>query len=250
MGLRGLYFIEYIKFFNLARFLLVIRQDQESTMPSMSYATVSAPRTVVPKYQPIEVIAKDSKSEAGAFETLVDAFNPLQQIPGVGQAYRKVSGDKSSNGAQLAGHVAIGAALGGPIGAGIGAGVFVLEKALPGVFNAIGKLFSSGKNSDSPADMPNIIGERKSSAATPHRPLIEGLDVRPGSKPARAPQPKIGQAATPNMSMAQFEALMQSIGAQPVDTATAPAKANNDVAALIQSNLDKYRRQQAQISTR
>jgi hypothetical protein len=219
-------------------------------MPNMSQAVLAAARTQVPRPQPIEVIAKNSKSDTSAFETMIDALNPLQQIPGVGQAYRNVSGDKSSNGAQLAGHVAIGAALGGPIGAGIGAGVFVLEKALPGVFNAIGKLFSSGKNSDSPADMPNIVGEAKSSAAAPRRPLIEGLDARPGSKSARLPLPKIGQAATPNMSMAQFDALMQSIGAQPIDAASTPAKASNDVAALIQSNLDKYRRQQAQISAR
>jgi hypothetical protein len=219
-------------------------------MSNMSHTAAAAQRTQAPRYQPIEVISKDSKSDVSAFETMVDALNPLQQIPGIGQAYRKVSGDKSSNGAQLAGHVAIGAALGGPIGAGIGAGVFVLEKALPGVFNAIGKIFSSGKNSDSPADMPNIMGEAKSSAIAPRRPLIEGLDVRPGSKPARSPLPKIGQAATPNMSMAQFDALMQSIGAQPIDAAIAPGKASNDVAALIQNNLDKYRRQQAQISAR
>jgi hypothetical protein len=219
-------------------------------MPNISHAATAAPRTQVPRPQPIEVISKNSKSDVSAFETMIDALNPLQQIPGIGQAYRKVSGDKSSNGAQLAGHVAIGAALGGPIGAGIGVGVFVLEKALPGVFNAIGKLFSSGKNSDSPADMPNIVGEAKSSADTPRRPLIDGLDVRPGSKTARPPLPKIGQAATPNMSMAQFDALMQSIGAQPVDAASKPAKASSDVAALIQNNLDKYRRQQAQISAR
>jgi hypothetical protein len=219
-------------------------------MSNMSNTSVAAQRSQAPRYQPIEVISKDSKSDSGAFETMVDALNPLQQIPGIGQAYRKVSGDKSSNGAQLAGHVAIGAALGGPIGAGIGAGVFVLEKALPGVFNAIGKIFSSGKNSDSPADMPNIMGETKSSTTTLRRPLIEGLDVRPGSKPARSPLPKIGQAATPNMSMAQFDALMQSIGAQPIDAASTPGKASNDVAALIQNNLDKYRRQQAQISAR
>jgi hypothetical protein len=225
-------------------------QDQEFLMPSMSYATAAALRSDAPKYQPTQVVAKNNTADASAFETLIDAINPLQQIPGVGQAYRKVSGDKSSTGAQLAGHVAIGAALGGPIGAGIGAGVFVLEKALPGVFNAIGKIFSNGKNSNSPADMPKILGEAKSSATAPRRPLIEGLDVRPGTKPARSPLPKISQGAAANMSMAQFDALMQSIGAQPIDAASEPAKAGNDVAALIQSNLDKYRRQQAQISAR
>jgi hypothetical protein len=217
-------------------------------MPTLP-TTATTGRPAATRFQPIEVIAKRLPSDATAFETMVDAMNPLQQIPGIGQAYRKVSGDKSSNGAQLAGHVAIGAAIGGPIGAGIGAAVFALEKALPAVFNTIGSLFSSGKNSDSKADMPTILGEQKAGSATPRRPLIEGLDVRPGSKPARSPLPKLEQA-TPNMSMAQFDALMQSIGAQPIDAASTSnmksSGTSGDVAALIQSNLEKYRRQQHQ----
>jgi hypothetical protein len=217
-------------------------------MPNLPYATAAASRAVTPKVQPVEVNAKNTNSDSTAFDTMVDALNPLQQIPGVGQAYRKMTGDKSSNGAQLAGHVAIGAAVAGPIGMAVGAGVFVLEKALPGVFNAIGKLFSSGKNSDSPADMPTILGEQKSSAITPRRPLIEGLDNRPGTKSARSPLQKTPQA-TPNMSMAQFDALMQSIGAQPIETSKS-SNSNSDVAALIQSNLDKYRRAQQQMSAR
>lgn len=222
-------------------------------MPSLPYATVDAPRAITPKFAPTQVNAKTVNtktvnSDSTAFDTMVDALNPLQQIPGVGQAYRKMTGDKSSNGAQLAGHVAIGAAVAGPIGMAVGAGVFVLEKALPGVFNTIGKLFSSGKNSDSPADMPAILGEQKSSAITPRRPLIEGLDNRPGTKSARSPLQKTPQAS-PNMSMAQFDALMQSIGAQPIETSKS-SNSNSDVAALIQSNLDKYRRAQQQTGAR
>ncbi len=222
-------------------------------MPSLPYATVDAPRAITPKFAPTQVNAKTVNtktvnSDSTAFDTMVDALNPLQQIPGVGQAYRKMTGDKSSNGAQLAGHVAIGAAVAGPIGMAVGAGVFVLEKALPGVFNTIGKLFSSGKNSDSPADMPAILGEQKSSATTPRRPLIEGLDNRPGTKSARSPLQKTPQAS-PNMSMAQFDALMQSIGAQPIETSKS-SNSNSDVAALIQSNLDKYRRAQQQTGAR
>lgn len=218
-------------------------------MPNLPYATAAASHAVTPKAQPALVNAKNTNTESTAFDTMVDALNPLQQIPGVGQAYRKMTGDKSSNGAQLAGHVAIGAAVAGPIGMAVGAGVFVLEKALPGVFNTIGKLFSSGKNSDSPADMPTILGEQKSSALSPRRPLIEGLDNRPGTKAARSPLQKTPQAS-PNMSMAQFDALMQSIGAQPIETSKSSGSkssgSNSDVAALIQSNLDKYRRAQQQ----
>jgi hypothetical protein len=228
------------------------KQDQELAMPNLPYATAAAPHAVTPKFQPAQaprlINAKTSPADSTAFETMVDTLNPLQQIPGVGQAYRKVTGDKSSNGAQLAGHVAIGAAVAGPIGMAVGAGVFILEKALPGVFNAIGKIFSSGKNSDSKADMPTIIGEQKSSTAAPRRPLIEGLDNRPGTRPARSPAPKT-LPATPNMSMAQFDALMQSIGARPVETSKSSG-GDSDVAALIQSNLDKYRRAQQQTGGR
>jgi hypothetical protein len=217
-------------------------------MSSLSY-TSAAPVVPASKLRSIDVVAKRSKAdEPTAFETLVDAINPMQQIPGVGQAYRKVSGDKTSNGAQLAGHVAIGAAIGGPIGAGIGAGIFVLEKALPGVFNAIGSLFSIGKNSDTKADMPKFSGvdDPKQGASAPRRPLIEGLDVRPGSK--RAPQPRPESGAS-TMSSAQFDALMQSIGAQPISSSGAAANKNQDVAALIQRNLDQYRRQQNQTNS-
>ncbi len=223
-------------------------------MPTLSYA--AAPRalaTPAPAAQrDIVVTAKKPKAQDSAFETMVDALNPLQLLPGVGQAYRKVSGDKASTGAQLAGKVAFGAALGGPIGAAVGAGVFVLEKALPGVFNLIGNLFSSGKNSDSKADMPGLtsekpFGDKQSAAAPARRPLIEGLDVRPGTKPKSLPQPKVGSAA-PTMTMQQFDALMQNIGAQPIEAAPAKTKnqsiAGGDVAAMIQQNLEKYQRQQ------
>jgi hypothetical protein len=224
----------------------MVSQEQESDMPTLSHATTSQASGLRAE-RPIEVIGKKSAAHDSAFETMVDALNPLQILPGIGQAYRKVSGDKSSTGAQLAGKVALGAALGGPIGAAVGAGVFVLEKALPGVFNMIGHLFSSGKNSDSKADMPGLVGEKQSAAAPAHRPLIEGLDARPGSKQRSVPQPKLGGAA-PSMSASQFDALMQSIGAQPIETAEPATKrsaaAKSDVAALIQANLDKYHRQQ------
>jgi hypothetical protein len=236
---------------SLAWFLLLSIPRSGVPMPTLPYTAHTVARPAATRVQPMEVIAKKPKAEATAFETMVDAINPLQQIPGVGQAYRKVSGDKSSNGAQLAGHVAIGAALGGPIGAGIGAGIFVLEKTLPAVFNTIGKLFSSGKNSDSQADMPKFSSEPHRDTTMPRRPLIEGLDIRPGSKPARTPLPKLGQA-TPNMSMAQFDALMQSIGAQPIEASgasnTKSSATSGDVSTLLQANLDKYRRQQQQAS--
>jgi hypothetical protein len=217
-------------------------------MPSLSYASSarSLATSDAAALRDIVITAKKPKAQDSAFETMVDALNPLQVIPGIGQAYRKVSGDKASTGAQLAGKVALGAALGGPIGAAVGAGVFVLEKVLPGVFGKIGNLFTSGKNSDSKADMPGLVGEAKQSAASPaRRPLIEGLDVRPGSKSARQAQ---AASAPANMSSAQFEALMQSLGAQPVDVAEPTTKrkatGSGDVSALIQANLDKYQRQQ------
>ncbi len=222
-------------------------------MPNLPYTTAAAPRGPAPKFQSALVEAKTSQFDSTAFNTMIDALNPLQQIPGVGQAYRKMTGDKSSNGAQLAGHVAIGAAVAGPIGMAVGAGVFLLEKALPGVFTTIGKLFSSGKNSDSPADMPAIIGEQKRSVAAPRRPLIEGLDNRPGTRPARSPLQTPLQV-TPNMSMAQFDALMQSIGAQPIEASKSLGGKSSgnttDVAALIQINLDKYQRAQQQTGAR
>jgi hypothetical protein len=198
---------------------------------------------------PIEVTARRTPKSSRvdtAFETLVDAANPLQQIPGVAQVYRKTTGDKASLGAQLAGRVGIGAAIAGPIGAAAGAGVFVLEQAVPAVFNFIGKLFGSGKSSASKAEMPQMVGEAKTSAQQ-SAPLIAGLDARPGSKTARtAPR---AAPAIPQFSSDQFALLMGSFGAA-VPDASKPASGKDAVAAQMQANLEKYRRQQQAISAR
>ena len=194
---------------------------------------------------PIEVTARKTPKQPlseTAFDTLVDAVNPLQQIPGVAQIYRKTTGDKASLGAQLAGRVGIGAAIAGPIGAAAGAGVFALEHAVPAVFNFIGRLFGSGKSSANKADMPQMVGEAQP-AQQQRAPLVAGLDARPGTRTAKAAPQRA--ASIPQLSSDQFAALMGSFGAQAKSEV-----GNADVAAQMQANLDKYRRQQQAVSAR
>ena len=50
-----------------------------------------------------------------SFGDIVDAINPLQHLPIIGNIYRAVTGDESSVGAQLAGGTLYGGALGGLI---------------------------------------------------------------------------------------------------------------------------------------
>lgn len=180
-----------------------------------------------------------------AFETLVDAANPLQQIPGVGQVYRAATGDKSSWLSQLGGHVGIGAAVAGPIGAAAGAGVFVLEQAIPGVFRFIGKLFGSGSNSAHAASMPKMIGQAAQEPRAGSEPLASALDARPGARVARAAKTPAAQSSAPQLSSDQFALLMSSFGQAPQ-----AQSGKADVAAAMQANLDKYRRQQQSINAR
>ena len=51
------------------------------------------------------------------FEDIIDAINPLQQLPGISSIYREASGDGISTVARLAG----GAIFGGPIGFAVSA---------------------------------------------------------------------------------------------------------------------------------
>ncbi|MCR0981891.1 hypothetical protein [Roseomonas populi] len=46
------------------------------------------------------------------FDELLEALNPLQYVPGVGTAYRAVTGDS----APIAARILVGTALGGPVG--------------------------------------------------------------------------------------------------------------------------------------
>lgn len=192
------------------------------TQPSLSAARQVAPR--------------NSAGTESAFEALVDAVNPLQQIPGVAQAYRALTGDKMSAGAQLAGHVGLGAAVAGPLGAAIGAGVFVLENLVPGVVRAVGHLFGGN-----PA---------KSPAQTRHAAVAEPAKSAPaGSISAH----QGARGAVPALSSAQFEILMQSLGtagpaeqrksasggSSPIRNGLAAGLAPADFAARMTANLDR-----------
>ncbi len=171
-----------------------------------------------------------SGSNEGVFASLLDTVNPLQQIPGVGQAYRAATHTHISNGSQLAGHVAIGGMIAGPIGAAAGAGVFVLEHLVPGVFRFIGKLFSAGKTANQPAETPQL----KLSGGQHGAPAASSSAIVPDHK------------IVPQLSNAQFESLFSDFG-------TAPKSPNGktvpqDLSAVITANLDKYRKLQHIVS--
>src|SRR3546814_1583123 len=62
------------------------------------------------------------------FSDLLDLVNPLQNIPGVAQVYRAVTGDAIKPAVKIVG----GALFGGPIGVIASAGAAVFEAALGG----------------------------------------------------------------------------------------------------------------------
>jgi hypothetical protein len=195
--------------------------------------------------RPIEVEGKrQSQSETGAFGTLLDAVNPLQHVPGVAQGYRALTGDKTSDGASLAGKVAIGAAVAGPIGMAAGAGLFVAEKLLPGLFKGIGRLFGGGHSEGVPvgqAKMPRIAMPEGSATidAIAERAAPKAPATVTGAPRVVANMP--GKVPAPEMSSAQFTTLLESFGmAAPVTTDSAKKPANDDVAARMKANLDKY----------
>lgn len=61
----------------------------------------------------------------GFFETLVDAVNPLQHIPGVSTLYRAASGDNISSFSRILG----GTLIGGPMGFAVSAVNALLQEA-------------------------------------------------------------------------------------------------------------------------
>jgi hypothetical protein len=191
----------------------------------------------------IDVTAKRQASETGKtslFGHALDAVNPLQHVPLVSQGYRAVTGDKISKVPQFLGHVGIGAAVGGPIGAAVGAGVFLIEKGLPTVFKAIGKLFGGGSN---PA---------KEAAS-----LTGRLDAPVEAPPAQAQRTSAviqpAKGAWPQLSNDQFTAILQAFPGATMaqgNTAAIADKARAiiaeelpmtaDVAAQMRANLAKY----------
>lgn len=60
-----------------------------------------------------DIINDDFLGTGGlSFKSILDIFNPLQQLPFISTAYREITGDSISTGSRLIG----GALLGGPIG--------------------------------------------------------------------------------------------------------------------------------------
>jgi hypothetical protein len=59
------------------------------------------------------------------FKSILDIFNPLQQLPVISTAYRELSGDTISTGSRLIG----GALLGGPIGLALALANEIIESS-------------------------------------------------------------------------------------------------------------------------
>ncbi len=197
-------------------------------MSSLSnhFATTSTQGFAVEGGQNSYQATSHGSGDESVFASLLNTVNPLQQVPGIGQAYRAATHTHVSNGAQLAGHVAIGGAIAGPIGAAAGAGVFVLEHLVPGVFRFIGKLFSSGHTSNQPSESPQLKLTSQQSTS--------GL-------PAKTASHKI----LPQLSSSQFESLFSTFGAK-ASSSSKPVP--QDVSAIITANLDKYRKSQQVVS--
>lgn len=152
-----------------------------------------------------------------AFNEVLDAVNPLQQIPGVGQAYRGMTGDKISVGAQLAGKVVAGAAIAGPIGAAAGAGLFMLEQVVPSVFNFIGRIFSGGEGSTRPSATPQVklpagTADATAAASRPASAIAARLEPRsPLGAPAGVPAASPMARRVPDASSAQLNAAQDAM---------------------------------------
>jgi hypothetical protein len=236
----------------LARFLLWAVQAKEkpamTDVARMGQPTINSSNRI----ERIDVEAKRlPEGQEGAFATLVDAINPLQHIPIIGEIYRSMTGDKISTGAQLANRVGVGAAVAGPIGAAAGAGVFLVEKGLGAVLKGIGSIFGLGKggaNAKVPEEVA-ITGGRQQSQQ------MAAQEAQAARQPARAAR---AQAAMPAMSSDQFAAMMASFN-QPaatqqapanrkaVETIQAPQMANGaDFVLRMQANLDRFQAMRAQ----
>jgi hypothetical protein len=239
-------------------------------MPSQISAAPAQPRI----NNSIVVEAKRNSAQEGTFATLLDAANPLQHVPGISHAYQALTKDKISPGASLAGKVAIGGAVAGPIGMAVGAGVFVVERVIPGVFKAIGRLFGAGggEGSTGQAKAPAIrLPEGSVSAnANPQRlsaraPQAQaGLPLEQLEQASRAQSAQVTNkgaqsalapakgGAWPQLSPTQFDSLMQAF--QPALAQPGPSDAGDkeqrrdnmgakgaDIAAQMQANMEKYR---------
>jgi hypothetical protein len=238
-------------------------------MPSQIASTSAQPRI----NNAIVVEAKREQGD-GTFATLLDAANPLQHVPGISHAYQALTKDKISPGASLAGKVAIGGAVAGPIGMAVGAGVFVVERVIPGVFKAIGRLFGAGggEGATGQAKAPAIrlpegsvsgtLGAQRANTraanAQNETPLLAQTQQ---TSRAQAALPQAKGGAWPQLSPSQFDSLLQSfqpglasVGAndaadnkeQRRQSKTENNAQNNpaapaDLAAQMQANLDKYR---------
>lgn len=179
------------------------------------------------------------EDKSSLFAQALDVVNPLQHVPGVSQGYRAITKDKISSTSQFLGHIGFGTAIAGPVGAAVGAGVFIIEKAVPALFKAIGKLFNGGGN-DPAKDAARLTKHLEAPAQAPTQAPVTG-----GGEPIRLSADQFAAIlkAFPGATLAQTATETAPEGTQPEQAIQAEplAQASGaDIAAQIRANLAKY----------
>jgi len=188
-----------------------------------------------------------------SFKDLVDAVNPLQQLPIVGTIYRYMTGETLSPGARLAGGALYGGAIGlavaaanaaleGTTGRDVGDHLLamVVDDVKPNLApDAQPTLVASAEPPPLPTPKPELPAIGPAVTANPVAPVATAA-AKPVAAPAATPQAKGDAALTPE---SYARAIAAANGrAIPAATAAAPPRGDAAPAAPIQLSNEDFAR--------